>query len=182
MLRKIGVPTGWTGAIILAGLLTGGVALKNLKDNFRESKVIFPDRGYVNDIKDGDTFGIRWGLSVRLVGVNAPDRGEKGYEEAKMGLAKLIKGKTVWLEYDRYLDEKHVRLLAWVWVGCEKTPIFLPADYMHLSNNQSRPGLTDNPEGCKKGKLVQEELIKAGLAKIEVYKDRGELKYEERLR
>ena len=47
--------------------------------------------------------------------------------------------------------------------------------------NRSRPGLTDNPEGCKKGKLVQEELIKEGLAKMEVYKDRGELKYEMRL-
>ncbi|MEK7155065.1 MAG: hypothetical protein AAB697_02970 [Patescibacteria group bacterium] len=52
---------------------------------------------------------------------------------------------------------------------------------MRLSFNRSRPGLTDNPQGCKKGKLVQEELIKTGLAKMEVYKDRGELKYEQRM-
>jgi len=53
---------------------------------------------------------------------------------------------------------------------------------MHLSRNQSRPGLTENPAGCKKGKLVQEEMVNAGMAKVETYKDRGELKYEERIK
>jgi len=70
--------------------------------------------------------------------------------------------------------------LAWVWVGCQN-PKFLPADYMHLTYNRSREGLKENPEGCKKGKLVQEEMVRTGLAGVEVYKDRGELKYEKRL-
>ncbi|KKR71635.1 MAG: hypothetical protein UU16_C0057G0001, partial [Candidatus Woesebacteria bacterium GW2011_GWA2_40_7] len=42
-------------------------------------------------------------------------------------------------------------------------------------------GLKDNPEGCKKGRLVNEELVKAKLAVPVVYKDRGELKYQKRL-
>lgn len=39
----------------------------------------------------------------------------------------------------------------------------------------------ENPEGCKDGKLVQEELVKQGVVWVQVYKDRGVLKYEKRL-
>ena len=53
---------------------------------------------------------------------------------------------------------------------------------MHLTYNQSKLGLTENPEGCKKGKLVNEMMVKKGLAKVIFYKDRGEMKYEERLK
>ncbi len=52
---------------------------------------------------------------------------------------------------------------------------------MHLSGNQSRKGLVENPTGCKQGKLINEEMVKAGMANAETYKDRGELKYEKRL-
>ena len=71
------------------------------------------------------------------------------------------------------------------WRGCGWTvsgdPTFLPADYMHLTYNTSREGLKENPDGCKKGKLVNEEMVRQGLASTERYKERGELKYEERL-
>ena len=52
---------------------------------------------------------------------------------------------------------------------------------MHKSGNESMSGLTENPEGCKKGKLINEELLKKGLAKTVAYQDRGPLKYEKRL-
>ena len=52
----------------------------------------------------------------------------------------------------------------------------------HLTHRQSRPGLTENPDGCKEGKLVNELMADSGLARVETYKDRGELKYEERLK
>jgi len=52
---------------------------------------------------------------------------------------------------------------------------------MHKSDNESNPGLIDNPTGCKKGKLVNQELVTLHLAEPVVYKDRGELKYEKRL-
>jgi len=113
--------------------------------------------------------------------VNAPERGSDGYQAATHALDGFIVGKTVYLEYDRYQDDKYGRLLAWVWAGCEGDPAFLPADYMHLSKNQSRPGLTENPKGCLNGKLVNEEMIQGGFAQVVTYKDRGELKYEIRL-
>lgn len=162
--------------LILAGVL-GWTGWNRLGPNIYKNKQVFPDTGIVRVVTDGDTFELQNGVRVRTIGVNAPANDTK----SKDGLATLIKDKRVWLEYDRYRDDKYGRVLAWVWVKCEFTPEFLPSDYMHLSFNRSRPGLTENPQGCKKGKLVQEEMVKAGLAKVEVYKDRGELKYEKRL-
>ena len=52
---------------------------------------------------------------------------------------------------------------------------------MHKSGEESNPGIIDNPEGCKKGKLVNEELAIKRFAEPVVYKDRGELKYQKRL-
>ena len=159
---------GWTG-------------WQKLGPDIYKNKQAFPDSGIVRIITDGDTFELQNGVRVRMMGINAPDRGEKKENEATKKLSDLVEDKKVWLEYDRYQDDKNGRVLAWVWVGCEATPKFLPADYMHLSFNRSRPGLTDNPEGCKKGKLAQEEMVKAGLVSVEVYKERGDLKYEKRL-
>lgn len=159
---------GWTG-------------WQKLGPDIYKNKTLFPQSVVVSNVIDGDTIETKSGVRVRLIGINAPDRGDREYEEAKGRLGEMINNKTVWLEYDRYQDDKNGRILAWIWMDCESTPKFLPSDYMRLSFNRSRPGLTENPQGCKKGKLVQEEMVKAGLAKVKVYKDRGELKYEKRL-
>lgn len=138
-----------------------------------------PNSAVVTRIKDGDTFVLNTGQGVRLNGVDAPD----GSSPAQAYLTKNILNKNVFLEYDRYKEDQYKRLLAWVWIDCESdSPQFLPYDYMHKSKNESNVGLTDNPEGCKNGRLINEELVKLGFAKIEVYKDRGKLKYEDRIK
>lgn len=183
LLRK-GFPVALvTGILLLSSL--GINKLSDLKkiDDYQKWSAKHPFSAVISKIVDGDTFEIKnGGVTVRLLGIDAPNRGEKGDKEAIMALTKIIEGKQIWLEYDRYQDDKYNRLLAWVWIGCESRPKFLSYDYMHLSYNQSRPGLSKNPEGCLTGKLVNEEMIKKGLAVVDVFKDRGELKYEERLR
>jgi len=57
----------------------------------------------------------------------------------------------------------------------------ITANYMHKSNNESNTGLIDNPKECKKGKLVNEQLVIKRFAVPVVYKDRGELKYRNRI-
>jgi hypothetical protein len=52
---------------------------------------------------------------------------------------------------------------------------------MHKNANESNEGLTENPEGCKKGKLANEQLVRKGFAEVVTYSDRGELKYEKRI-
>jgi endonuclease YncB( thermonuclease family) len=180
-LIKKGIPY-----ILIPGLLLAitlgfkGATFKGGKDYY-QMKQLFPSSGYVQTIEDGDTFTLKSGVKVRLIGIDSPDRGQKGFSEAADELSNQVTIRRVYLEYDRYQDDKFSRVLAWVWIDCEQTPKFLPADYMHKSGNESNVGLTQNPKGCKKGKLLNEELVKKGFATTEVYKDRGELKYESRI-
>lgn len=180
-LAAIGIPAVLIPGILLA--LSLGWNPTNLikNQNYYHNTSVFPSNGVVTSVSDGDTFTLQNGRSVRLIGINAPDRGDAKYAVSKEQLSKLLTGKRVYLEYDRYQDDKYGRVLAWVWIDCEDTPTFLPADYMHLTYNTSKPGLIDNPNGCKKGTLVNEAMVDDGLAQAVSYKDRGELKYEKRL-
>ncbi|KKU92945.1 MAG: hypothetical protein UY22_C0024G0011 [Candidatus Amesbacteria bacterium GW2011_GWC1_48_10] len=184
--RKIGVKEVLIPGLLLAAAL-GWAGWKKLGPDIYANKQVFPETGVVREVEDDDTFQLQSGIRVRLLGVDAPNRGDEGTEQAGMVLRELVGDKRVWLEYDRYQDDKYGRVLAWVWYKCDPSagsgqgPKFLPADYMHLTFNRSREGLTENPEGCKKGKLVQEELVKQGVVWVRGYKDRGELKYEGRL-
>lgn len=176
-LLKKGVP-----AVLIPGLIVAGIlgwksgALEKVK-NYYQIKTLFPENGIVTKIEDGDTFVLKNGVSVRMLGINAPE----GNSSASAYLEKNLLGKKVFLEYDRYEDDKFGRILAWVWIDCETTPRFLASNYMHKSNNESNEGLIENPEGCKKGKLVNEDLVTLHFASPVVYKDRGGLKYEKRL-
>lgn len=179
-LRKIGVP----GALIIGIIFASTLGVKNLEKlgpDYLNNTTVFPPSGMVREVIDGDTFRLENGLDYRLISINAPDRGNQLDVEAKAVLSKLVKDERVWLEYDRYQNDKYGRVLVWAWIGCERPPTFLPANYMHLSGNQSRPGLTENPRGCAKGLLAQEELIRLGLATIINYSDQGPSKYEARL-
>lgn len=180
-LLALGIP-----AVLIPGILTaivlGWNPAKLLKpQNYYANQTLFPKAGEVAEAYDGDTFRLKSGAEVRLIGIDAPNRGEANWQEARGALERMTRKKRVYLEYDRYQDDKYGRVLAWIWIDCEKEPTFSPPDYMRLSYNQSRAGLMENPDGCYDGKLVNEELVKAGLATAERYKDRGPLKYEERV-
>ncbi len=180
-IAAIGIPAVLIPGILLAMSL--GWNPKNLTkgQNYYQNTKVFPSSGMVDVISDGDTFTLNDGRSVRLIGINSPDRGEPNYIESQEKLKEMTEGKRVYLEYDRYQEDKYGRILAWVWIDCETTPTFLPASYMHLTYNTSRPGLKDNPKGCTKGTLVNEAMVDGGHAEATRYKDRGELKYEERI-
>jgi hypothetical protein len=174
--KKNKVPAVLIPGLVMASVL-GWTGWKQL-ENYKQNKDIFVWSGIVQKVVDGDTFELVNGLTFRLIGVDAPTDDPVSTKF----LESLILNHKVWLEYDRYQDDKYGRLLAWVWINCESKPTFLPSDYMHLTYNSSREGLIENPKGCKQGKLVQEELAKKNLVSTVKYKDRGELKYEERLR
>lgn len=179
---KIGIP-----AVLIPGLMLA-ISLRWKPDklfqakNYYENEAIFPKTAMVGGVIDGDNLHLENGQSVRLIGINAPERGKENFEKAKKKLDSLVTGKKVYLEYDRYQDDKYGRIQGWVWIDCESEPKFLPADYMYLNKRQSKPGLKENPEGCKEGKLINELMVDSGLAQTQSYKDRGELKYENRLK
>lgn len=63
---------------------------------------------------DGDTIRLRGEGSVRLAGINTPERGEEGYAEAKKVLSDLVAGKKV--ELDVIGRDAYGRPIAFVYV------------------------------------------------------------------
>jgi len=76
---------------------------------YKQSPQIFPAKVRVVEVLDGDTFQADNGQTIRLVGIEAPNRGQPGWEEAKNYLQNLIDGEEIELEYDYYQDDKFGR-------------------------------------------------------------------------
>jgi len=169
-------------AVLIPGIIFASIyGVKNLDklEKYQNDKRIFPVSGIVEEVEDGDTFSLKSGQVVRMTGINAPDRGEDGYVEAGEYLRKKLESEKVYLEYDRYQDDKYGRILAWVWINCESDkPKFTAWDYMKVNRSESKPYITEKPMGCKEGELVNKSLIEEGMAKPSVIGKRGRLKYQ----
>ncbi len=75
------------------------------------------EKARVVKVIDGDTILLDSGEKVRLLGIDAPERGEACYEEAKTMLEKLVLNRTVTLERDLRDRDKYGRLLRYVFVN-----------------------------------------------------------------
>jgi micrococcal nuclease len=78
--------------------------------------------GYVKNVVDGDTVDVRFNIygvqRVRLVGIDTPEIGEEGYEEAR----EFVNKTCLWEEVKFDVDDKrqydpHYRILAVVYVN-----------------------------------------------------------------
>jgi len=159
----LGIPTVFFPGLILAAVL-GWNWQKDLGQlrqagGYKQSEEIFPQKVEVMEVLDGDTFATADSLAVRMIGIDAPNRGELGYEEAKEYLKSLIGKETVELEYDYYQDDKFGRILAYVWEDCS------------------------TQAGCQQGRrMVNWVLLKKGYAKFVIYESRRGLKYKDYLK
>ncbi len=73
---------------------------------------------------DGDTFIISSGEYVRLIGVDAPEKGNEGYHEATDFL-RQFEGKAVTLEAEGADRDSYGRLLRHAYVGNESLAVAL---------------------------------------------------------
>jgi micrococcal nuclease len=73
----------------------------------------------VSRVVDGDTFYCADGLKVRLIGVDAPERGQgRAGRESTAALRRMLPvGARVRLEHDVGPRDRHGRALAYVWAG-----------------------------------------------------------------
>ncbi len=72
----------------------------------------------VTKVVDGDTIWVAGAGKVRLVGMDTPERGQCGFEQATDHLAALLMGREVTLSYDGRDDrDRYGRLLRYVDVG-----------------------------------------------------------------
>jgi len=69
----------------------------------------------VSEVIDGDTFKTKDRKTVRLTGINAPENGEKCYEEAKDKLKEIIYRRKIKLERDVKSKDNYGRLLRYVY-------------------------------------------------------------------
>ncbi|MCD7061282.1 thermonuclease family protein [Pelagibacterium xiamenense] len=92
----------------------------------------------VVSISDGDTVDLDTGLTVRLVGMQAPKLplGREGFEawplgdEAKAALSALVLHQEVTLYYGGETRDRHGRALAHVFVSGEDGPIWVQAEML----------------------------------------------------
>ncbi|MBW2278068.1 MAG: thermonuclease family protein [Deltaproteobacteria bacterium] len=74
-------------------------------------------------VVDGDTIEVRWrneNARVRLLRINTPERGARGYDEASRALESLLRDRELRLEFERPghpARDKYDRLLAYVLAG-----------------------------------------------------------------
>ena len=73
------------------------------------------EKVHVDRIIDGDTIESN-STSIRLLGINTPERGELYFEEAKEFLEEEILNKTVTLKYGKDRRDKYNRTLAYVFL------------------------------------------------------------------
>lgn len=167
-LSQLGVPAVLIPGLILAASL-GWNWQKNLKPNvpYSQNQQIFPTKAVATEATDGDTLTLRNGQSVRLLGINAPDRGQPYFIEAKNFLDGLVRDRNISLEYEKsYVDDKFGRILAYVWLSGPTIPEAEGAS---------------GPAGRNSELLLNELPVREGLAKVSLYKDRRKLIYQDRL-
>ena len=96
-----------------AAVIAFGMGLRDDGGSGRSSQ-----RAYaVEHVIDGDTIRLRDGRTVRLVGIDAPEREECGYGEAGAALAGLVLREQVRLTVSDEDTDQYGRLLRYVDVG-----------------------------------------------------------------
>lgn len=96
------------------------------------------DGGRVVAVTDGDTIDLDSGVTVRLVGIQAPKLplGREGFvawplgDEAKAALETLVLGETVTLHYGGERVDRHGRALAHVFVAGAGEPVWAQGEML----------------------------------------------------
>ena len=97
--------------LIIALVIINYSWLDNALNNFLN----IYEQVHVDRIIDGDTIESN-STSIRLLGINTPERGELYYEEAKEFLEQEILNKTVNLKYGKERYDKYQRVLAYIFL------------------------------------------------------------------
>ena len=117
----------------------------------------------VKRVIDGDTFIVGENTSVRLFGVNSPERGEEYYTEAKVFLEELVLNKTVFIE--SFGQDMYYRELGMVFLDTENQGFSVPQ--------------TSKKQEVRGGENINVKLVENGFANVYILEDR---KYENELR
>lgn len=159
-LRKYGLPAFLIPGIILAATM-GFNWEKLIATDPRRNPNIFATNAPVAEVQDGDTIRLTRGLPIRLIGMDAPDKGQPYYNEARAYLVELVDDRQVRIEYDRVQNDNYGRLRGWAFVPCKTPP----------------------PSACQNGEInLNIAIVQAGLARVNLGKLWAKPKYAPQLR
>jgi endonuclease YncB( thermonuclease family) len=99
----------------------------------------------VTRVVDGDTVELGNGETVRLVGIDAPEKGECGHERAADDLARMVLGRAVLLGRSDEDRDRYDRLLRYVDVGRQDAGLRLIENGLAVARYDSRDGYGFHP-------------------------------------
>jgi micrococcal nuclease len=105
---------------VLAGIITtllaggAGYGYTIIRDN--QADIFESSVHEVTHVVDGDTIDIENDVRIRLLGINAPARGECGFSESRAYLEELLKEKQIYIEKDISGADRYDRLLRYIYI------------------------------------------------------------------
>ena len=110
---------------------------------------------FVARVIDGDTLELGDGRTVRLVGIDAPEREECGYDRASAALADLVLRRRVRLAASDEDTDHYGRLLRYVDVGTTDAGLRLIERGLAVARYDSRDGNGHHPRERSTSRLTQ---------------------------
>jgi micrococcal nuclease len=123
----------------------------------------------VTKVIDGDTFLIEGGYSVRILGIDADERGYPCYQAAKERLEELILNKEVRLEKEKEDFDQYCRYLRYVFADDKNVALELVKEGLAVARfspegtkyreeiSLAEKEARENKIGCKWGSIVKAE-------------------------
>ena len=116
------------------------------------------EKKLVTKIIDGDTVIIEGGERVRLLGIDADERGYPCYEPAKQRLEELVLNKEVYLESDGEDQDKYERYLRYLILDGENINLRLVEEglaiaYFYPQNVKYRDEITEAEKEARENKI-----------------------------
>lgn len=149
-----------SGALAALAVLLAAAIFGNAPGNGprNESGITrFPAGQTVKRVIDGDTIVLEGGQIIRLLGIDADEKGQPCWGEAKARLEELVLNKKVGLEASDADTDRYGRYLRYVFAGSENTSVTLAreglvaADF-YPDNRKYREEIAAAVSGAKKKK------------------------------
>jgi endonuclease YncB( thermonuclease family) len=99
----------------------------------------------VTRVVDGDTVELAGGRTVRVIGIDTPERGECGFDRATRAMTRLVQGKSVELTRGGENRDRYGRLLRYVNVGNVDAGLRLIRGRYAIARYDSRDGYGHHP-------------------------------------
>lgn len=91
------------------------------------------DNTIVTKVIDGDTVVVEGGYHVRLLGMDADEKGYPCYLQAKTRLEQLVLGKNVVLEKDKTDSDQYGRCLRYIFIGTTNVDVQLTKEGLAIA-------------------------------------------------